>query len=193
MRNYQQISVNDRPALRRWLTANHRQSESIWLVFAKRGEPDYLSYPAIVEEALCFGWVDSLPRALDERRTMILLSPRKAGSAWSKPNRERAERLIAGGLMQPAGAAKIAAACSDGSWDRLKAAEAGVVPDDLATALRATADARAGFDALSAAKRRNLIDHVTSAKRAETRAARIAKVVAAAAEGRDALAWVRKS
>lgn len=192
MRDYQQVSVDDRQALRRWLAVNYEQPDSIWLVVAKRGQPDYLPYSAIVEEALCFGWVDSLPRALDERRTMILLSPRKARSSWSKPNRERAERLIAEGLMHPAGAAKVAVARRDGSWDRLTAAEAGVVPDDLAKALSATTDARGGFAALSAAKRRNLIDHVTSAKRAETRSARIVKVVASAAEGRDALAWLRK-
>ena len=112
-----QIEVTSRAQLRDWLEANCAISGSIWLVTWKKQTPNrHVPYDAIVEEALCFGWVDSLPRKLDEQRTMLLLSPRKLGSAWSAANKARVERLTASGRMTPAGLAAVEAAQADGSW-----------------------------------------------------------------------------
>jgi uncharacterized protein YdeI (YjbR/CyaY-like superfamily) len=174
--------------LRSWLAVHHRQSESVWLVTSKKGQPDYIAYGEIVEELLCFGWVDSLPRALDATRSMLLISPRKPGSAWSKPNRDRVARLIAAGRMARSGLAKVEAAKRDGSWDLLKNAEAGIVPADLAEAL-ARGCATENFDAFSAATRRRIIEFVVRAKRTDTRTARIARVVESARVGEDPLIW----
>jgi len=80
---FEQIEISSRADLRRWLEENHTQAQSVWLVTWKKGDPRYLPYGEIVEEALCFGWVDSLPRKLDAARSMLLLSPRRAGSGWS--------------------------------------------------------------------------------------------------------------
>lgn len=189
MAEYVQVEVRSAEALGAWLEAHHGQAESIWLVTFRKGEPDYLPYAAIVEEALAYGWIDSLPRALDARRTMVRLSPRKAGSAWSAANRARVAQLIAQNRMRPAGLAKVEAAKADGSWDRLKDAEAGVPPPDFAQVLRADAEAEAGFDALTPAARKRLLEALLGAKRAETRARRIAGYVEALRAGVDPTAW----
>jgi uncharacterized protein YdeI (YjbR/CyaY-like superfamily) len=183
MRDYRHVEVESRAQLRAWLAANHGQAEPIWLVTYKKASGGrHVRYDAIVEEALCFGWIDSLPRKLDGERTMLLLGPRKRGSAWSKPNRERVARLIASGAMTPAGLAKVEAAKADGSWNRLKAAEAGVVPDDLAAALD-EAGVRLGWDAFTEAVRRRVLENLGSAKTDATRAKRVAQVVAGARAG----------
>ena len=92
------MEIRSRAELRRWLTENHAVSGTIWLVTYKKAQADmHVPYDDIVEEALCFGWVDSLPRALDAERTMLRLSPRKPGSAWSGLNKARIEKLAAAG------------------------------------------------------------------------------------------------
>nr|MCU0246787.1 hypothetical protein [Bryobacter sp.] len=97
------VTVRSRAQWRAWLETNHASTESIWLVTYKKSVASkYLPYDDLVEEALCFGWIDGLMRGLDEQRVMRLLSPRKPKSVWSKLNRERVERLNAAGLMHPA-------------------------------------------------------------------------------------------
>lgn len=193
MKEYARVEAEGRAALSAWLAEHHAQNAPIWLVTVKKGKGEgYIPYGEIVEEALRFGWIDSLPRKLDETRAMLLLSPRKPGSAWSKANRERVARLIEAGAMMPAGMAKVEAAKADGSWDRLKASESGAVPSDLAAALRGERDATAGWDGFTDAVRRRALEQVLAAKRAETRAARIAKVVAGAAKGVDPTKWTRR-
>jgi uncharacterized protein YdeI (YjbR/CyaY-like superfamily) len=193
VRDYERVWIADRTALRRWLVDHYRQVDPIWLVTAKKSNGGYIPYAEIVEEALCFGWVDSLPRGLDAIYTMLLLSPRKAGSAWSKPNRERVARLIASGSMHTAGLAKVDAAKLDGSWDFLKIAESGAVPSDLATALATNPGARASYDAFSAPTRRRIVEYLMRAKRPETRASRLARIVEGARAGIDPLAWKPKA
>ncbi|WP_376088429.1 YdeI family protein [Roseomonas sp. CCTCC AB2023176] len=179
--------MTSRAAWRAWLVANHRQSGSVWLVtFRKHVADRHVPYDTVVEEALCFGWVDSLPRALDADRTMLLLSPRKAGSNWSALNKDRVERMIAAGLMTPAGLEKIEAAKRDGSWARLDAVEALVVPDDLAAALAAAVPASGNFAAFPKSVRRGILEWIGNAKRPETRAARVAETARLAAENRRA-------
>ena len=171
-----QVEVASRADLRAWLEAHHGQPSGVWLVSYRRADPDrYLPYGDIVEECLCFGWVDSLPRAKDELRSMLWISPRKPGSNWSKPNKDRVARLEALGLMTEAGRRMVEIAKSDGGWTRLDAVEALEVPDDLAAALDASPPARTRWDAFPRSVRRGVLEWLVNAKRPETRAARIAE------------------
>ena len=133
---------------RSWLEQNWTRTEGIWLVSYKKdtGKPRF-EYDEAVEEALCFGWVDSKPNKLDDERSLLWFAPRKRGTGWSKPNKERVERLIAQGLMAPPGLAKIEAAKQDGSWTALDAVEALEIPPDLAEALASYPSAATNFDA----------------------------------------------
>ena len=172
--DFPQVQITDRQQLRAWLKKNHRQPDGIWLVtFKKHVHDRHVPYEAIVEEALCFGWIDSLPRKLDDERTMRFLSPRRAGSPWSRVNKEHIERLEASGRMAAPGRKKIEAARADGSWTLLDDVEDLIVPDDLARALDAVPNARAHFEAFSPSSKKGILWWIKSAKRAPTRAQRI--------------------
>lgn len=187
--DHARIEIASRAELRQWLAANHGQAASIWLVTWKKGDPRHLPYNDLVEEALCFGWVDSLPRKLDASRSMILLSPRRPGSAWSKPNKDRVARLIRDGLMTSAGLAKIEAAKRSGAWTKLDAVEALTVPDDLAAALRASPLAADHWERFPRSVKRGILEWIEQAKRPETRAKRIAETATRAAQGERANQW----
>jgi uncharacterized protein YdeI (YjbR/CyaY-like superfamily) len=181
-RDFEAVEIRSRADLRAWLEANHGRSESIWLVTHKKrpGAP-HVSYREIVEEALCFCWVDSLPRKLDEHRSRLLLSPRKRGSNWSRINKERVAALTAAGLMTPAGLAKVEQAKADGSWTALDTVETMNLPPDLAEAMAANATAERFFGAFSRSSRRAILEWIANARRPETRAARIAETIRLAA------------
>jgi uncharacterized protein YdeI (YjbR/CyaY-like superfamily) len=136
-----------------------------------------------VEEALCFGWIDSVMNPLDDQRLKQLLTPGKPGGTWSASNKIRVERLTSQGLMRPAGLAAIDAAMANGSWTILDEVDALVVPSDLAAALAAD-PAAANFEALPASARRAFLWCIISAKRPETRAKRVAETARMAAENR---------
>jgi len=163
---------------RRWLRRNHDKAQGMWLVTYKAatGRPR-LGYEACIPDALCYGWIDSLNKPLDDERTALLFTPRKAGSGWSRTNKVRIARLIEEGLMQPAGLAKIEAAKRDGSWTLLDSVEALEIPDDLRKALGAAG--RRKFDALTPGRKKEHLRALVTAKRPETRARRIADVVKA--------------
>ncbi|MBC8122057.1 MAG: YdeI/OmpD-associated family protein [Gemmatimonadaceae bacterium] len=183
MVEFERVTICSRAEWRAWLAANYERTESIWLVtYKKRSGLPYVSYDAVVEEALCFGWIDSRPNKLDEQRTMLLLSPRRSGSPWSKINKERVARLIEGGLMTPAGLAKIERARADGSWSVLDDVEMLVVPDDLATALANDPLAQRYFEAFGPSSKKGILQWIKSAKRQETREKRIAQTVELAAQ-----------
>ncbi len=190
---FEQIEVSSRAELRRWLEENHARTQSVWLVTWKKGDPRYLPYGEIVEEALCFGWVDSLPRKLDAARSMLLLSPRRAGSGWSKVNKDKAGRLIESGLMHPAGFARIEASKRDGGWDKLDSASALIVPDDLAEAFRRHPSSAQEWEAFPKSAKRGILEWILQAKRPETRARRIEKTAQLAARGERALEWRKKA
>lgn len=172
--NLEQIEVKSRADLRAWLTANHEQGESIWLVTYKKAVADwYVEYDAVVEECLCFGWVDSLTRAKDDQRTMLLLAPRKEKSAWSASNKARVEKLMSTGLMEPPGLAKIEAAKKNGMWEFLDDVEALISPPDLVAALENYPDAKTHFDAFPRSPKRGILEWIKQAKKPETRAKRI--------------------
>ncbi|WP_269514847.1 YdeI/OmpD-associated family protein [Brevundimonas subvibrioides] len=146
-------------------------------------------YDDLVEEALAFGWVDSLPRKLDDQRTMLLMSSRKPGSNWSKANKARIERLEAAGLMHPAGLLKIERARADGSWTALDAVDRLELPADLAMAFDQHPGAAATFATFPPSTRRGILEWIGHAKRPETRAARIADTAGKAARGERANQW----
>lgn len=180
------VEVANRAQWRDWLEANHRQTEGVWLVYHKKHHPLYLAWQDIVQEALCFGWIDGQAKRLDADRTMRYLSPRKPGSPWSALNKKHIAELNEQGLMRAAGRDKIAAAKRDGSWTLLDDVEALIVPEDLAEALASTPGARANYDAFTRSHKRGLLWWVKSARTAKTRADRIDRVANAAAQGRVA-------
>ena len=186
MREREQVEVESVAALRAWLSAHYQQSDSIWLVTFKKAEERYLPYDSIIEEALAFGWVDSLSRALDDKRTMRLLSPRKPGSAWSKANKDRVARLIRSKRMHPSGLAKVEAAQRDGSWTKIDRAQSLEIPDDLTAALEANRQAKGHFSKFPPSTRRAILEWVEGAKTCATRERRIGRTVADAAENRRA-------
>jgi len=185
------VEVESRAAWRRWLSANHARAQGIWLVtYKKTADPRrYLSYDDIVDEALCFGWVDSLPRSLDAERSMRLVAPRKPKSGWSRVNKARVERLMADGKMTPAGLRAIERAKADGSWAKLDAVEALVVPRDLAAALGQNAKARAFFDEFPRSSKRIILEWIAGARTPETRAKRVEETARLAAKNQRANHW----
>jgi uncharacterized protein YdeI (YjbR/CyaY-like superfamily) len=178
---------------REWLAANHGRQQGVWLVSYKKstGKPR-MEYDEAVEEALCFGWVDSKPGKLDEERSLLWFAPRKAGTGWSKPNKERVERMLAAGQMAPAGMAKVDAAKLDGTWSMLDEVEALTVPPDLSAALAQIPPAAENFDAFPRSVKRGILEWILQAKRAETRTARIEETARLAAEGKRANQWRSK-
>lgn len=192
--NLEQIEVKSRADLRAWLAAHHEQSESIWLVTYKKAVADgYVEYDAVVEECLCFGWVDSLTRAKDDQRTMLLLAPRKEKSAWSASNKARVVKLLAAGLMEPPGLAKIEAAKKNGMWGFLDDVEALISPPDLVAALENYPDAKTHFDAFPRSPKRGILEWIKQAKKPETRAKRIEETARLAQDNDRANQFKRKS
>ena len=179
----EQVRVSSRAQWREWLAAHAAEGRGCWLVHPRRGE---VAYEELVEEALCVGWVDGQARSVDAEWTSLLMTPRRPGSGWARTNKERVARLEAAGLMQPAGRAVVAAAQADGSWSLLDGPEALEVPPDLAAALAAEPPAREQWDAFPPSARKLMLTWLVTAKRPETRAARVAAVAGSAARGERA-------
>jgi uncharacterized protein YdeI (YjbR/CyaY-like superfamily) len=178
------VEVPDRTAWRSWLADRHEQRDAIWLVFHKKSSDGRSpSYQEAVEEALCFGWIDSTTNRLDDWRTLQLFAPRKPRSTWSMSNKERVARLGREGLLAPAGIAAIEVAKENGSWSALDAVERLEEPPDLAGALDADAAARENWNGFSPSSRKGILWWVVSAKRPETRAKRVEQTVRMAAKG----------
>ncbi len=175
---YEIVHAATRDEWRDWLAEHHATDKAVWLVIHKKAstEPS-VTYDEAVEEALCFGWIDSRGNKMDDMKYRLIFTPRKRGSVWAATNKARVERLIAEGRMTPAGLALIEAAKADGSWDALNHVDALELPDDLLGALAANDDAQRYFDAFPDSAKRAILFWVTSAKRPETRAKRIAESV----------------
>lgn len=172
---------------RAWLMDNHTRAEGVWLVSYKKGTgKPRVDYEQAVEEALAFGWIDSKQITVDEERSALWMTPRKPRTGWSRPNKQRIERLIAEGRMHESGAARIEEARRDGSWTLLDAVEALEVPPDLAGALAAHGEAARHFDAFPRSVKRGILEWISTAKKPETRARRIAETAEMAAENRRA-------
>jgi uncharacterized protein YdeI (YjbR/CyaY-like superfamily) len=166
---------------REWLSTHAASAAEVWLVIphARSGRPG-ISHREAIEEAICFGWIDSLARRHDDSSWRQRFSPRRPTAAWSKVNRELVEQLTAQGRMTPAGQAMVDLAKRTGTWSVLADAQDGVVPDDLQAALDADPAAAAGFAALSPSARRAALESIARAVRPQTRQRRIAATVARA-------------
>ena len=180
MQQQLEIYLSRRGDWRDWLAENHATSPGVWLVYYKKHTGiERIAYDDAVEEALCFGWIDSTVRRLDDQRFCQKFVPRQARSSWSAHNRLRAEKLMADGTMTPAGMEKIEAARASGEWE--KALEDRVdrpVPPELKKALATDAKAAAEFRRLSPTQAKYLKNWVGKAKKPETRERRAAKAVA---------------
>jgi uncharacterized protein YdeI (YjbR/CyaY-like superfamily) len=180
----ERVHPADRAEWRAWLVAHHAASSGVWLVSRTRASGgSQLPYEDIVEELLCFGWIDSTTRKLDADHTMMYVAPRKKGGTWAATNKARVERLTAAGLMTDAGLRAVERAREDGSWTALDAVEALEIPADLQDAFRDHPRARAAYDLLSAGRQKQVLWSVVSAKREQTRAARITAIVDRAEAG----------
>ncbi len=181
------VHADDRATWRAWLEANHATARSAWLVTFRAGlGREGLDYEAAVEEALCFGWVDSTGGKVDDERGKLYFAPRKPRSVWAASNKARVERLIADSRMAPAGLAAIDLAKANGSWEILDSVERLEVPDDLLAALEAHPPAAANYAAFPPSARKQLLAWVATARRPETRSTRIATIAEAAARNERA-------
>ncbi|MEO5885928.1 MAG: YdeI/OmpD-associated family protein [Candidatus Limnocylindrales bacterium] len=183
-----------RAAWRTWLSANHQTSSGVHLVTWRTatGKPG-VTYGESVEEALCVGWIDSKAGKLDVERSLLWYTSRRPRSGWSRPNKERIERLTAAGLMLPAGLAAIEDARQRGTWTMLDDVEDLVVPADLAAAFDVNPPAQENWDAFSRSGRRGILEWIVQAKRPETRARRVEETAVRAARNEKANQWVPPS
>jgi uncharacterized protein YdeI (YjbR/CyaY-like superfamily) len=182
-----QLYVPDRSRWRDWLAKNHDKEENgIWLVFyKKKTNKQSLEYEQAVEEAICFGWIDSIIKKIDEAKYVRKFTPRKTDSFWSQLNKKRAGKMIKQGLMTKAGLAKIKIAKETGLWDKDPRAKISFeIPDEFAAALAKNKKARENFDKLATTYRRHYIGWITVAKREETKKRRIAESIALLEKGK---------
>ncbi len=171
----------NRKAWRDWLQKNHDKKPSIWIIYyKKKSNIATILYNEAVEEALCFGWIDSKAKALDEEKFMQFFCKRKAKSVWSKVNKAKVERLIEAGLMTKAGFESIEVAKQNGSWTILEEAEALIVPKDLEIEFDKKSASKKYFSNMSRSDKRNILQWLVLAKKEATRAQRIAEIVACA-------------
>ncbi|MBN3910965.1 MAG: YdeI/OmpD-associated family protein [Nostoc sp. NMS1] len=180
--------ANSREEWRRWLDKNHRISFGVWLIYykVKSGKPS-VRYSEAVKEALCFGWIDSKVKSIDEERYMQIFTPRKPKSVWSKLNKQYIQELIEQGLMTTVGLETIEAAKQNGSWNSLDAIEALIIPSDLKQALEANTTAKDYFEAFNNSSKKNILFWIDSAKRPETRLKRIEQTINSAAANKNPL------
>jgi uncharacterized protein YdeI (YjbR/CyaY-like superfamily) len=191
------VEVNRRPDIvepataaqwRSWLEENADAGHGVWLILHK-GDPDALSYEAAVEEALAFGWIDSKPNRVDEVRYKLWVAPRRAGSGWSRINRERVARLIENGRMADRGMRVVEAAKEAGTWDALDGVLALEAPPDLDAALDSNPGARPFFDQFPPSSKRIILEWISQARTPETRRRRIEETVDLAARNIRAHHW----
>ncbi len=162
-----------------WLRRNHEKTSGVWVKYAKKksGIPT-VTHDEALEVALCYGWIDGQAKGLDETHHLQRWTPRRAKSVWSKINRENALRLIAEGKMKPAGLREVERAKADGRWDAAyDSPRNATMPDDFAEALKRNARSRKFFETLSGSKRYAILHQIQTAKKPETRARRIEKIV----------------
>ncbi len=173
---------------RAWLEHSHDNTRGVWLCSWRSADRPRCPYPQVVEEAICFGWIDSTVSPLDDERSLQLMTPRKAKSSWTRLNRARATDMEAAGLMTDAGRRAIETAQANGWWTIYDPVEDLIEPFDLAIALDATPAARSAWDEFSPSARKQMLWWVISAMQQETQARRIAMIVEKAAKGERARA-----
>lgn len=170
----EKIYIADRKALRAWFIKNHAKVDSFWLVYDKvKDGKRHLTYDDIVEESLCFGFIDSQPRKVSETQASYYISRRKAKSEWSKRNKEKVAELTKRKLMHASGLAAVTRAKEDGSWSKIDGSENHVMPGDFAKILEKQASLRKHFDSLAPSMRKAFLHRLQSARTPETRKKRL--------------------
>lgn len=173
---FEQVEITTSEQLRDWLNQCHTQEKSIWLVTFKKHVPGkYVSVDAVLDELLCFGWIDGIRRKLDDQRTMQLIAPRKA-QLWTQTYKVRAQRLLDAGLLHESGLKTIEAARAVSDWATVDEVDALVVPPDLLRGLSLYSDAAEVFANCSPSYRRNVLRWLRLAKTEKTRSDRILKI-----------------
>jgi uncharacterized protein YdeI (YjbR/CyaY-like superfamily) len=170
---------------RKWLKQNHRKVDEVWLVFYKKGAGEQsLDYNSALDEALCYGWIDSLIKKIDESKYARKFTPRNETSKWSEINKKRVARLIEDGRMTAAGLAVVKAAKANGCWDKPDRPPITTeIPPELVAALKRNKSAAANFDRLAPSHKREYIMWITTAKRQETKEKRVRETVALLVKG----------
>lgn len=181
--NFQKVEVTSIQELRGWLENNFGQKESVWLVTFKKSDPGkYVSISEVLDELLCFGWIDGIRRKLDEARTMQLISPRRV-EHWTKTYKDRAEKLIQTGKMKEPGFSSIANSKESGLWDFMGDVDRLVIPEDLQSELSKYEDATTFFNTINPSSKRFVLRWIKLAKGEHTRKSRIEKIAKLAAVG----------
>ena len=180
---FDKVEITSAGQLRNWLEENHGQKESIWLVTYKKSEgARYVSRWEVLDELICFGWIDGIRRKLDEKRTMQLISPRKA-EHWARTYKERAAKLIGEGKMHVSGMKSIEASKANGLWDFMDDVDNLVIPEDLRRALSNVPGAYEFFHGINDSSKRFVLRWIKLAKADKTRQNRIQKIVGLSAKG----------
>ncbi len=169
---------------RAWLKKNHAKKTSVWLICykVKSGKPT-ITWSEAVDEALCFGWIDSIRRPVDEEKFLQFFGKRKPVSTWSKVNKEKVQNLIAQGRMTAAGLVCIDIAKQNGSWTILDKVEALIIPTDLNKAFKTQKGSREFFLSLSKSVKKSILQWLVLAKREETRMKRINEIATLTSKG----------
>ena len=178
MKDVEDYCPDDKNDWRKWLELNHNKKDAIWLIFYKKKSPNYnLSWSESVDEALCFGWIDSTKRTIDSEKYKQYFSKRKAKSNWSKINKDKVKTLIDQGLIEEEGYKSIEIAKENGSWTILDGVEALIIPEDLKEGFANYKGSIEYFGSLSKSVKKVLLHWVVSAKRKEKRQKRILEIV----------------
>jgi uncharacterized protein YdeI (YjbR/CyaY-like superfamily) len=178
-----EILCETRAQWRQWLSENGENTAGVWLIYYKKssGKP-HLSYDEAVEEALCFGWIDSVPNKLNDEMSKQYYAPRNPKSNWSKLNKTRVAKLLELDLITEAGMRMIDLAKKTGTWDALNDVDNLVIPDDLKAALLSLPNAETNFDAFPASTKRGILEWILNAKTLETRSKRVLETATLAAQ-----------
>jgi uncharacterized protein YdeI (YjbR/CyaY-like superfamily) len=173
------LTVETREQLRRWLVQHHATKPEVWLtIYKKKYQDQGLTLDEAVEEALCFGWIDSTLRSIDEQRYALRFSPRNKRSVWSVSNINRVKKLINEGKMTEAGLLKINEARDNGEWDAaIQREKVDDMPENLLHALSQEEGALTAYKALTNSQKKQYLYWLQSAKRAETKIRRIQSIV----------------
>ena len=181
--NFDKVEISSQEELRSWLLKNHDQSESVWLVTFKKSELDkYVSRWEVLDELLCFGWIDGIRRKLDDKRTMQLISKRKV-EHWAKTYKERAAKLIDTGKMHASGMKAIEISKQNGLWNFMDDVDNLLVPEDLQNELSKFDGATTFFYAINDSSKRFVLRWIKLAKTDKTRIARIRKIALLSSKG----------
>lgn len=182
--NENSFYAKNRTEWRDWLTKNSNTTAAVWLIiYHKNSTIPSLTYDEAVEEALCFGWIDSKPNKRDTESYYLFFSKRKPKSNWSKANRERAERMIQSKQMTKWGLEMIELAKTTGTWLALKEVQDSILPEDLKRALETNLLASQNFEDFPPSSKRIILEWILNAKKEETRLKRINETVDLAAKG----------